>query len=39
MLIDAHSGETKSTWTVSETMKSKNAWLDKGAGPDHVGPQ
>lgn len=30
MLLDAHTGETKSTWTVSETMKSKNAWLDKG---------
>jgi hypothetical protein len=29
-LLDARSGDTKSTWTVSETIKSKNAWLDKG---------
>ncbi|HEV2620045.1 MAG TPA: hypothetical protein VGU23_08935 [Acidobacteriaceae bacterium] len=29
-LLDAHSGDTKSTWTVSETMKSANAWLEKG---------
>jgi hypothetical protein len=29
-LLDAHTGDTKSTWTVSETTKSKNAWLQKG---------
>jgi hypothetical protein len=29
-LLDAHTGETKSTWTVSDTIKSKNAWLQKG---------
>jgi hypothetical protein len=31
ILLDAHTGETKSTWTVSDTMKSKNAWYEKGA--------
>jgi hypothetical protein len=30
ILLDAHTGDTKSTWTVSETMRSKNAWLEKG---------
>lgn len=30
-LLDAHTGDTKSTWTVSETIKEKNAWLQKGA--------
>lgn len=29
-LLDAHTGETKSSWSVSQTMKEKNAWLDKG---------
>lgn len=29
-LLDAHTGQSKSTWTVSENIKSKNAWLDKG---------
>ena len=29
-LLDAHTGDTKSTWTVSETIKEKNAWLQKG---------
>jgi len=29
-LLDAHTGDTKSTWTVSETTKEKNAWLQKG---------
>jgi hypothetical protein len=29
-LLDAHSGDTKSTWTVAETTKAKNAWLEKG---------
>ncbi|MGA1983197.1 MAG: hypothetical protein ABSG84_12125 [Acidobacteriaceae bacterium] len=29
-LLDAHTGDTKSTWTVSETIKEKNAWLEKG---------
>jgi hypothetical protein len=29
-LLDAHTGDTKSTWIVSDTMKSKNAWLQKG---------
>jgi hypothetical protein len=29
-LLDAHSGDAKSTWTVSETMKSSNAWLKEG---------
>ena len=29
-LLDAHTGESKSTWSVSETIKSKNAWLEKG---------
>jgi hypothetical protein len=30
-LLDAHTGDTKSTWTVSETIKEKNAWLQKGS--------
>jgi hypothetical protein len=30
-LLDAHTGETKGTWTVSDTMKGKNAWYEKGA--------
>jgi len=29
-LLDAHTGDTKSTWTVSETTKTKNAWLEQG---------
>jgi hypothetical protein len=29
-LLDAHTGDTKSSWTVSETSKTKNAWLQKG---------
>lgn len=29
-LLDAHTGDTKSTWTIADTMKSKNAWLQKG---------
>jgi hypothetical protein len=29
-LLDAHTGDTKSTWSVSETMKSTNAWLASG---------
>ena len=29
-LLDAHTGDTKSTWTVSDTIKSKSAWLEKG---------
>ncbi|HXE07488.1 MAG TPA: hypothetical protein VN612_06310 [Acidobacteriaceae bacterium] len=29
-LLDAHTGVTKSTWTVSETTKEKNAWVQKG---------
>jgi hypothetical protein len=29
-LLDVRSGDTKSTWTVSETTKTKNAWLQKG---------
>jgi hypothetical protein len=29
-LLDAHTGDTKSTWTVSDTMKTKSAWLEKG---------
>jgi hypothetical protein len=29
-LLDAHTGDTKSTWSVSETMKSTNAWLQQG---------
>jgi hypothetical protein len=29
-LLDAHTGDTKSTWSVSETMKSANAWFQKG---------
>lgn len=29
-LLDAHTGVTKSTWTVSETTKDKNAWVAKG---------
>lgn len=30
-LLDAHTGDTKSTWSVSETIKEKNAWLQKGS--------
>lgn len=30
-LLDAHTGETKSTWTVSDTIKEKNAWFKQGA--------
>jgi hypothetical protein len=29
-LLDAHTGDTKSTWSVSETIKSTNAWFEKG---------
>jgi hypothetical protein len=29
-LLDAHTGDTKSTWTVAETIKSSNAWLQRG---------
>jgi hypothetical protein len=29
-LLDARTGDTKSTWTVSDTTKTKNAWLQKG---------
>jgi hypothetical protein len=29
-LLDAKTGDTKSTWTVTETTKEKNAWLQKG---------
>jgi hypothetical protein len=29
-LLDAHTGVTKSTWTVSESTKEKNAWVQKG---------
>jgi len=29
-LLDVHTGDAKSTWTVSETIKAKNAWLQKG---------
>jgi hypothetical protein len=29
-LLDVHTGDAKSTWTVSETIKAKNAWLEKG---------
>lgn len=29
-LLDAHTGDAKSTWTVSDTIKSKSAWLEKG---------
>lgn len=29
-LLDAHTGESKSTWTVSDTLKAKNAWFEKG---------
>jgi hypothetical protein len=29
-LLDAHTGDTKSTWSVADTIKSKNAWLEKG---------
>jgi hypothetical protein len=28
-LLDAHTGDTKSTWSVAETIKEKNAWLDR----------
>jgi hypothetical protein len=30
-LLDAHTGDSKSTWAVAETIKEKNAWLEKGA--------
>jgi hypothetical protein len=29
-LLDAHTGDVKSTWSVAQTIKEKNAWLDKG---------
>ena len=29
-LLDAHTGDAKSTWTVSENVKSKSAWFEKG---------
>ena len=29
-LLDAHTGDTKGSWTVSDVIKSKNAWLEKG---------
>ena len=29
-LLDPKTGEAKSTWTVSETTKEKNAWVQKG---------
>jgi hypothetical protein len=29
-LLDAHSGDTKASWTVSQTVKGTNAWLEKG---------
>lgn len=29
-LLDAHTGDAKSTWTVTDTIKSKSAWLEKG---------
>ncbi len=29
-LLDARTGDTKSTWTVSDVIKSKNAWFQKG---------
>jgi hypothetical protein len=29
-LLDAHTGDSKSTWSVADTIKSKNAWLEKG---------
>jgi hypothetical protein len=29
-LLDAHTGDVKSTWTVSQTIKSKSLWLEKG---------
>ncbi len=30
-LLDAHTGDTKSTWSVSVSIKEKNAWLQKGS--------
>jgi hypothetical protein len=30
-LLDARTGDNKGTWTVSDTIKSKNAWLEKGS--------
>jgi hypothetical protein len=29
-LLDARTGDSKSSWTVSDMIKSKNAWLQKG---------
>jgi hypothetical protein len=29
-LLDPKSGDTKATWTVSETVKNANAWVEKG---------
>ncbi len=29
-LLDAKTGETRTTWTISETTKEKNAWVQKG---------
>ena len=29
-LLDAHTGATKSTWTLTETTRDKNAWVAKG---------
>jgi len=29
-LLDAHTGDTKSSWIVSDMIKEKNAWLQKG---------
>jgi hypothetical protein len=29
-LLDPHTGDAKSTWTVSENVKSKSAWYEKG---------
>jgi hypothetical protein len=29
-LVDPQTGDTKSTWIVSQTIKEKNAWLQKG---------
>jgi hypothetical protein len=30
-LLDAHTGETKSTWTLTDTIKDKNAWFKQGS--------
>jgi hypothetical protein len=30
-LLDPHTGDTKSAWIVSDAMKEKNAWLQKGS--------